>query len=356
MKKHLIAAAVAAAVAVPAAAQVTVYGNMDIGVAQENYKNVANTANAKQSVKDTGFNSAFSSSRIGFRGAEDLGGGLKAGFNLEYAVAPDTGATTVTSIRVSTVSLSGSFGTVAFGRNKTLVQTAAEAYDAGFANNALGTILWKSDTSGADSQTLATAGTERTSNAIFFTSPNFSGFTIQALYANSAQDDKDGALSSNLGQKDQGLRIDYKGGPLMATFARHQQKDRAANAANYDKDTVNIYGVSYAFGPATLYVAHHAAVGENTSRVEEEKHDTTNVGVRYAFGGGLTGWASAFNGDTETGTSSKTSSDRDGYQVGITKDMSKRTNVYALYGAIGRDTAGVNETASGVYFGINHRF
>ena len=86
MKKHLIAAAVAAAVAVPAMAQnVSIYGTLEMGL--ENNKSTTATA-AKTSALES---HEFVSNRLGFRGEEDLGGGLKAHFRLESGLDTSNG-------------------------------------------------------------------------------------------------------------------------------------------------------------------------------------------------------------------------------------------------------------------------
>ena len=94
MKKSLLALAVLGAFAGAASAQssVTLYGLIDMGVARINEgtsNGVLNGAPAKPGVNTV---QQGASSRLGFRGVEDLGGGLKAGFWLEGAVANDTGA------------------------------------------------------------------------------------------------------------------------------------------------------------------------------------------------------------------------------------------------------------------------
>ncbi|MFZ9811411.1 MAG: porin, partial [Burkholderiaceae bacterium] len=119
MKKHLIAAAVAGALAVPAMAQVTVYGIMETGVQRTSTDN-----SAADSTK--GSDSVFNSSRLGFKGEEDLGGGLKATFRLETSLqinaAGDGNGKGVGNEtkgfwdRGAEVGLSGGFGTVRIGK------------------------------------------------------------------------------------------------------------------------------------------------------------------------------------------------------------------------------------------------
>ena len=89
MKKHLIAAAVAGALAVPAMAQTTVYGIMDLAVRSANPDAGDSTT--------TMVSGSFFTSRLGFRSVEDLGGGMKAGFVLEGKVNADDGSTTLGS-------------------------------------------------------------------------------------------------------------------------------------------------------------------------------------------------------------------------------------------------------------------
>src|SRR3954471_24894728 len=82
--KHIAALALLAAASASASAQssVTLFGIADVGV-----RNVKNGDNSIKSVSSNGINT----SRLGFRGTEDLGGGLKAGFWLESGLNPDTG-------------------------------------------------------------------------------------------------------------------------------------------------------------------------------------------------------------------------------------------------------------------------
>jgi len=108
MKRTLIVAAVSALAAGSALAQssVTVYGRANVTAESID----AGGLKTKQLVNNA--------SRLGFRGIEDLGGGLKAGFNLEHGLSIDTGTPTATAFwnRRSEVNLSGGFGTLRMGR------------------------------------------------------------------------------------------------------------------------------------------------------------------------------------------------------------------------------------------------
>ena len=124
MKKSLVALAVLAGFAGAAAAQssVTLFGVIDVAARYTK----ANGQDTKQLTND-----GSSSSRFGVRGVEDLGGGLKAGFWLEGALAADTGTADATRFwgRRASVSLMGDFGEVRLGRGKTSTRLVVDDFD-----------------------------------------------------------------------------------------------------------------------------------------------------------------------------------------------------------------------------------
>ena len=115
MKKSLTAlAALAVAGLASAQSSVTLFGVIDAGVTyQSATSRDATTGLSSKQSKWSLANSGYNSSRLGFRGTEDLGGGLAASFWLEAPITNDDGATGVSTFnRRSTVSLSGGFGEV----------------------------------------------------------------------------------------------------------------------------------------------------------------------------------------------------------------------------------------------------
>lgn len=124
MKKSLVALAVLAGFAGAAAAQssVTLFGVIDVAARYTK----ANGNDTKQLSND-----GSSSSRIGVRGVEDLGGGLKAGFWLEGALSADTGTADTSRFwgRRASVSLFGDFGEVRLGRGKTSTRLVVDDFD-----------------------------------------------------------------------------------------------------------------------------------------------------------------------------------------------------------------------------------
>jgi predicted porin len=146
MKKALIALAVLGLTGGAAVAQssVTLFGVIDADM------KYVKTGSLKLKKLDS---SGLNTSRIGVRGTEDLGGGLKAGFWLESEVGVDTGAAANGGAfwgRRATVSLTGDFGEVRLGRNKTASRLHLEDFDPSpsrvWAASALSTATWAAAT------------------------------------------------------------------------------------------------------------------------------------------------------------------------------------------------------------------
>jgi predicted porin len=136
MKKSLLALAVLGAFAGVASAQssVTLYGTVDLNAKYVKNDAAPGATNRRYSLSQDGINS----SQLGFRGVEDLGGGLKAGFTLIAGVNADTGTTNSKFFnRRATVSLLGGFGEVRLGRDYTPTFWNNTIFDA-FGTNGLG--------------------------------------------------------------------------------------------------------------------------------------------------------------------------------------------------------------------------
>ena len=128
MKKTLIAlAALAATGATLAQSSVTIYGRMDLGMTSvETTRGAANaTPGATDAFSLAGAEGTRTGSRLGFRGTEDLGGGLRAGFVYEIGINADRIADgTNAQTRLANLSLSGGFGTVVVGTFMNAFDTA----------------------------------------------------------------------------------------------------------------------------------------------------------------------------------------------------------------------------------------
>jgi predicted porin len=240
MKKHLIAAAVAAAVAVPAAAQVTVYGAIGYGIEQNDTTSSTTTA--------TQGSNGLGTSVLGFRGSEDLGGGMKANFQLEGGLnTPDgtLGSTTTSSANAKTnqlfnrqswVGVSGGFGDIRMGRTATATKDIE-----GFGD--LGANMFDVGAS-VDSYT------DRFGTTVRYQTPTFSGINLvvtntQGLSAEAAN------TGVEAGQEINAYVLNYSTGPLKVGVGKAESKTAAGfNASN------TLFGASYDLGVATIEVAY----------------------------------------------------------------------------------------------------
>ncbi|WP_431132311.1 porin [Variovorax paradoxus] len=227
-----------------------------------------NQGSVKKSTRELA-NSGYNSSRLGFRGTEDLGGGLAASFWLEAPITNDDGATGVSTFaRRSTVSLSGGFGEVRLGRDYTPTFWNDTVFDP-FGTNGVGTNLI-SKAGGFNVATNGAAGTGgfggnpnyvRASNTIgYFLPPNLGGFYGQLQYAFSEKTKyspglatPDVANNSRTGRY-VGGRFGYANGPLDVALAYGSSTagDQYYVGTTSKVNTLNL-GASYDFGPVKLF-------------------------------------------------------------------------------------------------------
>ncbi len=300
--KHLIAAA-AALVAGSAFAQSTeIYGRINLSFERQEANGVKNTA-----VQDN-------SSRIGFRGTEDLGGGLKAGFVIEHGFNADTGSAAGTFWgRESTVSLSGSFGTVRLGN-----MPASEAYFA----TADWVSLHNHDTGTSSDALYGFVATGILNSAIAYTSPTVSGFRFDIQYGLKETSKPDSPLS---------LAVNYDVGPLHVGFGYEDY--------NGNKSTA-ISGL-YSMGAFTFGGYYEKGSGDI-------RYNNFRLSGMYAMG------ASEFhlNYGNRGNTNGVGGTDADQVTVGYNYNMSKRTKLYAFYTKLEFAGNDFNSLA----LGIRHNF
>ncbi|MGO4395683.1 porin [Variovorax sp. M-6] len=320
MKKSLVAlAALAVAGVASAQSSVTLFGVVDATISS--FSNKSEGALGRDVTKSQTVlrNSGYNSSRLGFRGTEDLGGGLSAGFWLEGAINNDdgTGAAGGGGLnfqRRSTVSLSGAFGEVRLGRDYTPTYWNDTVFDP-FGANGVGTNLIVTANGYNNPGSVISQGGfiqnttySRASNSIgYFLPPNLGGFYGQVMYAFNEKTSYDpGALTpptaaaivnnpallNTAGNERAGRyvggRIGYANGPLDVALAYAQ----STIASNYyagttnNLDTWNL-GASYDFGVVKLF-------GEYSNA--KQKQDTSSgivAGATNPFGfrePGADGW------------------------------------------------------------------
>ncbi|QTQ35764.1 porin [Aromatoleum petrolei] len=237
MQKKLIALAIAGLASAPVFAQtnVTIYG-------------VADAAIGAGHSDDNDFRGVvggvLSGNRIGFRGTEDLGNGLKAVFTLEQGFSIDNGTEHINGLafsRQAFVGLQGSFGTVSLGRQY------APGYFANY-DAALSDLISPQSTltSGAG-LSITPNSAARWDNSIAYTG-TFGGLTARAIY--SAQTETEVALGENQNNDDRwGASLDYANGPFKAGVTYHFVKE---TGANNDARKELYVGAEYNFGVLTV--------------------------------------------------------------------------------------------------------
>jgi predicted porin len=365
MKKSLLALAVLGAFAGAAQAQtnVTLYGIVDASIAS-----VDNGADRTTSL-DSGRNSA---SRIGFRGTEDLGGGLKASFVLENGFNVDTGAQAGDGSgafsRLAYLGLGGGFGEVRLGRQNSPMKTALDIIDPFGGGGVAGAIVYMN----------YGATPERVSNQLTYVSPNFGGFTGSASWNFGETAD---SIRANRGYA---LQLGYANGPLavQAAYGRQNDTDRAGTGAGAEgedyftpptltpavagddvESKVALIGATYNLGVAKLHAGfeHTNLEGTVDAAGVDAKFRSYLLGATVPFGASKIR-ASYIRNDARD----LDEADTDVLALSYTYSLSKRTTAYATYVYVKNDDGvglGVDgdlavggENANGLFVGVQHNF
>jgi predicted porin len=346
MKKSLVALAVlAASGAAMAQSTVTMYGLADIflaGVKNENNAASVAAGAGAGSITQTVLNSgAVNGSRWGMKGSEDLGGGLKANFQLESGFNIDSGSAAQGGLlfgRQSWVGFSGSFGAVKLGRMPTPYDDVNGNADGVF-DSAVSAMPHVFRSYAGD----FTGYTIRTNNTIKFESANYSGFS--------------GALSYALGENktatvDAGsitaLNLAYGAGPLAVSFAYQTEK---ANGSATDVNFTRL-NAGYNFGVATLKGAYGKA--GNVGAVSGADATEYQIAVDYPVSAALTLSANYAKSDDNTTLGE---AQRKGFGLGAAYTLSKRTFLYGGYTTnTSTPKVGDDSKISILAVGMQHRF
>jgi len=379
MKKHLIAAAVAAAVAVPAAAQVTVYGILGTGYDSIETKISSGADSAKSKSSSWGTQNLQAGNRLGFRGTEDLGSGLKAGFVFEMhadlikgtagrekANAGDTkdGGVNVDQIRQGFVSLSGGFGEVRIGRMNSLSKDVYDGFHTHAGGNfnpgnqgaAIAGILSFADEE-IDELNFSTQNyhTIRHSNIVTFISPSMSGLTLRLQYGQDKAEVTDADLITGTDENDtkatvQNIGLSFAAGQFATSYAHDVSKKDETDAADNEKRTTDILGGSFDLGVAKLFFAHTRVKYDFSDGTLKLKDNSVGVSVPM---GSVNLFASLSDGDIK---GDDATIDTKGYQIGANYNLSKRTMLLARYGDSEAKIDDIKGTREGFAFGVQHSF
>ena len=320
-----------------AAAQstVTVFGVIDVGV--------QHLSNGPKSVALMSID-GLQTSRLGFRGAEDLGGGISASFHLEGALAPETGAQMLDFRRRSTVSLATkTLGELRLGRDYAPTFWNISRFNA-FGTNGVGAasnLIY-----GFDGVAGSAPSVVRSSNAVgYFLPRDLGGLYGQAMVAAG-----EGAPGKYIG-----ARLGYAAGALDVAASVSDTDNNAAG----DKFRVSSIGGSYVLGDAKLFALVH--VSKQTTRAQKNRV----LGGHYVVG--LTTLrVSHVRADY---SNSADSADYSGnlLALGVVQALSKRTSLYATTSRVsnsstakyvipGGSAVAAGQGSRGTELGVYHTF
>ncbi|HEY4542610.1 MAG TPA: porin [Noviherbaspirillum sp.] len=365
MKKSLLALAVLGAFAGAAQAQtgITIRGLIDLG-----YQNLdVDSALVGGAVADTQgiARNGSATSTLVFEGTEDLGGGLKAGFFLATDfVAGNTGSAFLNSQNY--LSLGGGFGEVKLGNINSQIMaaaTTAQPFGTAIGGGYSGTFsrldgIDVSGNPGSTAPTIAGARVIRTGNSLYYTTPNFSGFTATAgiSFENDETADSDTAGARE-------FAVSYKANGLNAVLAYYKTTTGAfpyvvgtgATAttilpANSDVEQVAL-GANYQFGPATIYAGYTASDAGGGAR---GLLDTVsyNIAGKYAVTPALAVMANFVRVNDKLAANE----DRNLFGLGADYSLSKRTTAYVRYENGEADKSIANTDFSQYAIGVRHTF
>ncbi len=398
MKKSLLALAAMGAFAGAAQAQssVTVYGIIDVGYIGGNNRGFATTspyAATKNTYNQFG-TGAESTSRIGFRGVEDLGGGTNAFFTIEMQMDPNATASPMGANRQTFAGLGKKgLGNVAVGTQYTIIHTAIGATSANQQNNIVGDVIYPvappgqntntvgaannaaSSTTGLDGTAGTTAAyTVRTTNMLKATSENFAGFVATAFYT-MADNNSTQTTATTTGQNNKngwGIGVNYTWQKLLLS-ANYQALKAVQNpgaavgvwtsttTASNVQDNQMYFAATYDFGILKAYAQYINR--KATSELNEANYlsrTAQQIGVRGNLTKTIEGWASVGNGRFDSYGTTAPTVNFTGYQLGSNYWLSKRTNLYAIFGSIQQSSSTVaaqpSAGSNNYALGVRHTF
>jgi predicted porin len=413
MKKSLLAVAAMTAFAGAAQAQssVTVYGILDVGYvgsstngttttpATNNVNNVTAYGSPTQKQTTNGFGqSAESTSRLGLKGSEDLGGGLSAIFTIETAVNPDGAANAFAFNRQTFAGVKkNGLGETTIGTQYTPLFDVQSATDAAGNNNLVGNAVYSGNVqantgtynmglspySGANvanvniATTLAgqnlnaTTGayTTRVSNALRLVSERFSGVKVGVMYAVANQNQTEtgvaysGSASGTGGVNNNtllGLSADYIWNKLnvVAAFQSIKNQDMSGVTANTAANSTLAGGTAVSFGTNMIDNQTYAAatydfgilkaygqyITRRATSVLDASQSTSRtayqVGVKSQLTPVISAYATMGLGKSSYYGANLGYNNFRTFQIGSDYYLSKRTNLYVAYGSANQSSAG----------------
>src|SRR3989344_5012260 len=252
-KKLLMAAVASALVAGPmlsAQAAPTVYGKLNLGVASVDNGNTADSSTL--AVTDN-------ASRLGVKGDEDLGGGLKAIYMMEFTVDADAAATIGSSGRDVYAGLQGGWGSVRLGSFNSVYKSLSTGLEI------------FGDTTG-DFTTYGLNGESRDANQISYSSPDMSGFQI-GIASSRGETGLDSESNPMI------IAATYNAGPLYLGIGMKDQ-DLASSSTTGLDDSMKLAG-RFNMDAFSVWLVMETQSVKGTKSSTNSETDTTHLGVSY---------------------------------------------------------------------------
>jgi predicted porin len=411
MKKSLFALAAVTAFAGAAQAQssVTVYGILDVGYTGGNLRSSNTTSGVNKTTVNRFSNNMESGSRVGLRGNEDLGGGTSAQFVYEVNIAPAGNQGDFAgfgTMRQAYVGLTQKgLGNTRVGTQNTLFWEQAGSNTTGQLAQTLGSMLAPTSagafSSSVNANSFASAGTisnsngaatdaytSRTTNTLNLRSERMAGVMLKGSYTLNNQNQNQvnvttagssGYTQGTTNQSGYQVAFDWNiaKANIQASYAGFTSENPytmtnatgaftagsstvwtgTAQGTNV-KDNQTLITGSYDFGILKAYAGWtNRKVTNSINSNLFAKRSAQEIGVRSFITPKIEGWASAGNGRFSAYGSGQPTANIVGYQLGSNYWMSKRTNLYAIYGQ-----NGTSSTSNGAYnanqysIGARHTF
>ena len=294
------------------------------------------------------------SSRLGFRGTEDLGGGLKASFQIEHRLTPDIGGTEPRDGALTTifwngptwVGLSGGFGEVRLGRQFVPAAQIGSSSDP-----------WAYDYNVGGSSGFTRGGNALTmaKNAVGYRTPALAGFTIEVMVA--AGEGGAAAANAPVGRvgRDEGASVQYRTGSLWVGLGHNNSRQEGTPI----KNRYTNLGIAYDFGFVRPIASY--SVGNNNVAGNPDTR-TWLIGATAPLGQGQFRTVVArydaavgqnFNAANPSLPAMTGGQDTTKFGLGYQYLLSKRTSVHADVGTAKTEEA---SRTTGVEAGIKHMF
>ncbi len=340
MKKQLLAAAITSSIMAPIAvnADATIYGQLHYSIDSIDYGSGYGIA-----IQGTGMdalNNGFDglgvnshNSRFGIKGSEDLGEGLSLVYQMEFTISGDD-LTTVSNNRNTYLALAGSWGVAGIGQVDTPYKSSTASLELFSEQVGDYNQLWFDDI--------------RTTDAVFYMSPNWNGFSfVAAVVLPSGDNNADGIEATS-------ISATYENGPFFATMAYEDISDDYVNVLHsavidYDKWRIGLGYTANGFHVGYIY--------------EDRDFETLGDGESWQLSGSYTMGNNTFKaayGQTDdwarrTGAVGVID-DGEQWSIGLDHKLSNRTTLYVTYADFESDNTGGDAKYDALSFGVIHNF